>query len=121
MRKTFDYSDTRRQVLDFLAKLDIQPYDDTDIILDGELHRFRLRDDHSGQKSGAICIHTDGWPAGFVQDWKRGIKEIWKYDISGLDEEQRTYFNSEEYKKKCEEQERKAREKRRAKRLKASE
>ena len=121
MRKTFDYSDTRRQVLEFLAKLDIQPYDDTDIILDGELHRFRLRDDHSGQKSGAICIHTDGWPAGFVQDWKRGIKEIWKYDISGLDEEQRTYFNSEEYKKKCEEQERKAREKRRAKKLKASE
>lgn len=121
MRKTFDYSDIHKQVLDFLAKLDIQPYDESELVLDGELHRFRLRDDHSGQKSGAICIHTDGWPAGFVQDWKRGIKEIWKYDISGLDEEQRTYFNSEEYKKKCEEQERKAREKRRAKKLKASE
>lgn len=121
IRKTFDYSDIRRQVLEFLAKLDIQPYDESDIVLDGELHRYRIHDDKQGQKSGAILIHTDGWPAGYVQDWRKGIKENWKYDISGLDNEQQKYFNSEEYRKKCEEQERKAREKRKYNQLKASE
>ena len=121
MRKTFDYGDIRRQVLDFLAALGIQPYDESEIILDGKLHRFRLRDDKSGEKSGAIIIHTDGWPAGYIQDWRKGIQENWKYDISGLDDEQREYFNSEEYREKCEEQERKAQEKRKAEQLKASE
>ena len=121
MQRTFEYEDIRRQVLEFLAKLGIEPYDDSDIVMNGELHRFRLRDDKQGQKSGAINIHTDGWPAGFVMDWRKGIKENWKYDISGLDDEQREYFNSEEYRKKCEEQERKAREKLRYKQIQASE
>ena len=121
MQKTFDYNDIYKQVLDFLAKLGIEPYDTSDIVLDGNLHRFRTRDDTSGEKSGAIIIHADNWPAGYIQDWRKGIQEYWKYDISGLDEEQRTYFNSEEFKKKCEEQERKAREERKAEQLKASE
>ena len=121
MQRTFKTEDIRRQVLEFLAKLGIEPYDETDIVMNGELHRFRLRDDKSGEKSGAINIHTDGWPAGFVMDWRRGIKENWRYDISGFDDEQRKYFTSEEYRKKCEEQERKAREKRRYKEIQASE
>ena len=121
MQKTFDYGDIRRQVLDFLGKLGIEPYDEADIILDGKLHRFRLRDDKQGEKSGAITIYTDGWPAGFVMDWRRGIKENWKYDISSLDDEQQKYFNSEEYRKKCEEQERRAREKREAEQRKYAE
>ena len=121
IRKNFDHEDIRKQVLDFLAKLGIQPYNDSDIILDGELHRYRVHDDKPSKKSGAIMIHTDGWPAGYVQDWRKGIKENWKYDISGLDDEQKKYFNSEEYRKKCEEQERKAREKRKAKQCEASE
>ena len=121
MRKTFDYNDILKQVLDFLAKLGVEPYDESELILDGELHRFRLRDDKPSEKSGAILIHTDGRPAGFVQDWRKGTKEYWKYDISGLDDEQQKYFNSEEYKKKSEEQQRKAREKREAKHLKAVE
>ena len=59
MHKNFDYEDIRRQVLDFLHKLGIEPYDESEIILDGKLHRFRTRDDTSGEKSGAIIIHTD--------------------------------------------------------------
>ena len=121
MRKTFEYGDIHRQVLEFLVKLGITPYDESDIVMDGKLHRFRTCDDKSSETSGAILIHTDGWPAGFVMDWRRGIKENWKYDISGLDYEQRKYFNSEEYRKKCEEQERKAREEREAKQAEASE
>ena len=104
MQRTFDYSDIRKQVLEFLKKLDIQPYDESDIVLDGELHRYRIHDDKPGQKSGAICIHMDGWAAGFVMDWRKDLRENWKYDISGLDidDEQRAYYNSDEYKKKCE-------------------
>ena len=119
MQRTFEYEDIRRQVLEFLAKLGIEPYDDSDVVINGELHRFRLRDDKPSEKSGAIIIHTDNWPAGYIQDWRKGIQEYWKYDISGLDDEQRKYFNSEEYRKKCEEQERIARKKREAKQLKA--
>ena len=108
----FNYEDVRQQFLNFLQSLDIQPHDERDIIFDGELHRYRIHDDKQGQKSGAYNIHTDGWPAGFVQDWRKGIKENWKYDASGLADEQRTYFNSEEFKKKCEDEHKKAEQKR---------
>ena len=120
MQRTFEYNDILKQVLEFLAKLGIEPYDESELILDGELHRFRLRDDKPSEKSGAIKIHIDGWPAGFVQDWRKGTKENWKYDISGLDDEQRKYFNSEEYRKKSEEQQRRARKKREAEHLRAA-
>ena len=120
MQRTFNYEDIRRQVIEFLSKLGIQPYDESNLIFNGELHRFRTRDDKAGEKSGAIIIHMDGWPAGYVQDWRRGIEENWKYDISGLDDEQQKYFNSEEYRKKCEEQERKARKKREFRQAEAS-
>ena len=123
MQKNFDYSDIHRQVLEFLNKLDIQPYDESDVKLDGELHRYRVHDDKPGQKSGAICIHTDGWAAGFVMDWRKDLRENWRYDISGLDisDEQRNYYNSDEYRKKCEEEHRKKEEQRQARHLEASE
>ncbi len=121
MRKTFDHNDILRQVLAFLTKLGIEPYDESDIVIKDELHRFRTREDNASEKSGAIIIHTDGWPAGCVMDWRKGIKENWRYDTSGLDEEQQKYFNSKEYREKIDEKERKAREKRRAKQLEAAE
>ncbi len=121
MKRNFDYHDIRRQVLDFIAKIGIEPFNPDDIFLDGKLYRFRTTDDKPSEKSGAIVIHRDGWPAGYVQDWRKGIQEFWKYDISGLDDEQRTYFNSEEYRKKCQERERKAEAKRKAEKLKHSE
>ena len=123
MQKNFDYSDIRRQVLDFLTKLDIQPYDASDIILDGELHRYRIHDDRQGQKSGAICIHMDGWAAGFVMDWRKDLRENWRYDITALDisDEQRAYYNSDEYHKKCEEEHQRKEKEREKYRLESSE
>ena len=120
MQHNFNLDEVRQQILDFMLSLEIQPYDESDLILDGELRRYRIHDDKSSEKSGAYCIHSDGWPAGFVQDWRKGIKENWRYDISGLDDEQRKYFNSEEYRKKCEEQERRAEAARKAKHLERS-
>lgn len=121
MRYDFDAEDIRRQLLDYLTSLDIQPYDESEIILDGELHRYRVHDEARGHTSGAVCIHADNWPAGFVQDWRKGIKENWKYDVSSLNDEQRTYFNSEEFRKKCEEGQRMAEEIRKAKKRERSE
>ena len=120
IRKNFDYNDILKQVLAFMAKVGIEPYSESDIVLTGELKRFRTREDKPSETSGAVLIHLDGWPAGYVQDWRKGIKENWKYDIEGLDEEQRKYFGSEEYKKKCEEKERKAREEREFRQAEAS-
>ena len=120
MQHSFNLDEVRQQILEFLQSLEIQPYDESDLILDGELHRYRTHDDKGSEKSGAYCIHSDGWPAGFVQDWRKGIKENWRYDISGFDDEQRTYFTSEEYRKKCEEQERRAEALRKAKRQERS-
>ena len=120
MQKTFDSHDVIRQVLHFAETHDI--FFDTDTLkLDGEIHRVRTREDKSGDKSGAYCIFMDGCPAGFVQDWRKGIKENWKYDLSGLNYEQRKYFGSDEFRKKCEERERIAEEKRRKQRIEASE
>ena len=116
MQYNFDDNDIRQQVLDFLASLGMQPHDERDIILDGELHRYRTHDDKPYQTSGAIRIHTDCWPAGFAQDWRKGVKENWKYEAPNLTDEQRTYFNSEEFKKKAEQEQRKAEEARKKKR-----
>ena len=120
MQKTFDTHDVIQQVLQFAGTHNI--FFDTDTLkLDGEIHRVRTKEDKHGDTSGAYCIYMDGWPAGFVQDWRKGIKESWKFDISGLDNEQRTYFNSEEFRKKCEDEERRKREERKKKRDEASE
>ena len=120
MQKTFDSHDVIQQVLHFAETMNI--FFDTDTLkLDGEIHRVRTREDKSGDKSGAYCIFMDSWPAGFVQDWRKGIKENWKYDISGLDDEQRKYFNSDEFRKKCELEERKKREERKRKHDECSE
>ena len=98
----FDYSSIRQQVIDFMGSLGIQPHSDDDIVLDGELHRYRTHDDRPGHMSGAYCIHTDGLPAGFVQDWRKGIKEDWHFDTSGFTDEQRRYYSSDEFRKKAE-------------------
>lgn len=121
MNFTFEETDIRKQVLDFMRSLGIQPYDEHSIILDGNIHRFRTIEDKDYQKSGAICIYCEGWPAGWVQDWRKGIKENWKYDISALDSERRDYFNSEEFKKLAEEKHRKAEIQREEKRIEMSE
>ena len=117
----FNFEDVRQQFLEFMRSLDVQPYDESSLNLNGELHRYRVHDEKQGHKSGAYLVHTDGWPAGYVQDWRTGLKENWKYDASDLSDEQRKYFNSDEFKKKAEEEHRKAEEKRRKKRANQSE
>ncbi len=76
------------QFLDFIFSSGFRPKSSLSIIADGQIHRFALENDRSGATSGAYCLHMDGCPAGFVQDW-HGKKATWKYSFS--DEEKREY------------------------------
>ncbi|EPR3147585.1 zincin-like metallopeptidase domain-containing protein [Campylobacter jejuni] len=47
-------------------------------IMDGKLHRVSVINDKGREKSGAYVGFLNGHPAGFVQNYKTGIKENWK-------------------------------------------
>lgn len=89
-----------RQVLDFMRRLGISPASYEHLELDGHLHRYDIEGDRRGSRNGAYCIHTNGLPAGFVQSWKHDTKETWRFDDSGLSDEEKHYYNSEVYKLK---------------------
>ncbi len=92
--------DIEQQVRAFMDHLAVTPAPYEHIIIDGDLHRYDIDGEKRGKKSGAYLIHSDGLPAGFVQDWRQGIKANWKFDTQSLHQEQRDYFSSEQYKAK---------------------
>lgn len=97
-----DDFDIRAQFLDFLRANDCYPDDNHDIIIDGSIHRYRLKGDSPGQKSGAYCVYNKGFPAGWVRDWHKGVTVNWHYDTSNLPQDQRAYFEAPEHKAKAE-------------------
>ena len=124
MQYTFNDEEIERQVLDFMASINASPAAYEKLVFDGSLHRYDIDGEKRGRKSGAYIIHTDGFPAGFIQNWKIGVKEKWKFDTTGLPEEQRQYFNSEEYRRQEEEREKRQQEreqKRKEKQIEAAE
>ena len=50
-------------------------YAPDNIIGDGKLHR--VKDTH-GKLNGAYILHLDNRPAGYIEDFKQGIKQNWK-------------------------------------------
>ncbi|MBR1486920.1 MAG: AAA family ATPase, partial [Synergistaceae bacterium] len=80
-----------------MRELGLYPLKDTNLILDGKLHRYTVEGDKATTKNGAYCIHTDGYPAGYLQSWKTGVQTNWKFDISNFSEEQKKYFSSKEF------------------------
>ena len=88
------------QILSLMATLGISPAPYERLILDGNLHRYDIEGERRNSQHGAYVIHSDGLPAGYVQDWKKGISSNWKFDLSGLSQEHRDYFKSEEYLKR---------------------
>ena len=121
MNFTFDETDIRKQVLDFMRSLGIAPINNDSLILDGFIHRYKTENDRGSETSGAYCIFTDGIPAGFVQDWRKDIKHNWKFDMSRMLDEQRDYFNSDEFKIKAEAARKKREKKQRDALVKAAE
>lgn len=47
---------------------------------DGQLHRYRGEGDSAGSKNCAYVYHGNGHPAGYFEDFKRGIKMTWRME-----------------------------------------
>ena len=111
MNFNFTATEIQEQALTFMRDADLAPRDerDTYLKLDGQLHRYAVEGDKGGETSGAYVIHSDGFPAGYFQNWRTGVKLNWRFNAVNLTPEQQAYLNSDEY-KKAEEAKRKKRE-----------
>jgi putative DNA primase/helicase len=47
-------------------------------LMDGRLHRVPVEGDKARERAGAYTGHLDGRPAGFIQNYRTGVKETWK-------------------------------------------
>ena len=99
---TFSDGEIDAQLRSYMAQLGVSPALYETLIFDGQLHRYDIDGDKRGSINGAYLIHPDGLPAGFVQDWKQGVKAFWKFNTDNLSQEQTAYFNSDEYKQEQE-------------------
>jgi phage/plasmid primase-like uncharacterized protein len=65
--------------------------------MDGKLRRAPVEGDRKGQKSGSYVGHLDGWPAGYIRNYKTGTEIRWKADrpVRGLDPAERAAFAAE--------------------------
>ena len=102
MEYIFSPDDIREQFLAFMREKNVYPANqrDTYLILDDRIHRYQIEGHKNGSTNGAYCIHTDGLPAGFLQDWSnpdakykwsmKGFKrsELPDFDINKWKEEQ---------------------------------
>ncbi|ECR1870302.1 hypothetical protein F0N34_08865 [Campylobacter jejuni] len=50
-------------------------------IMDGKIHRVKTTNDKGREMSGAYSGFLDEYPAGFIQNFKTGIKENWKMPL----------------------------------------
>lgn len=65
--------------------------------MDGEIKRVRVEGDKRGEKKGAYVGFTDGWPAGFIQNYNTGLKQNWKLNstVGALSAKDRAKLNAE--------------------------
>jgi putative DNA primase/helicase len=47
-------------------------------LMDGKLRRVPVEGDRKGQRSGAYVGHLDAHPAGFLENFRTGVRENWK-------------------------------------------
>lgn len=57
-------------------------------IMDGKHHRIPVDGDKSGERSGFYFVHSDGRPAGFIQNHKTGETLNWKSQGTRVNKEQ---------------------------------
>lgn len=53
--------------------------------MDDRLHRVKADGDSGRERSGAYVGHLDGWPAGYVQNFRAGLRRNWKFSKGGLE------------------------------------
>ena len=64
-------------------------------IMDGKKHRIETEGDKNGEKAGFYVGHTDGHPAGFIQNNKTGQSLKWKSKGYTLSEEEKAKLAAE--------------------------
>ena len=66
--------------IDTLVTAGIPPQRPSEIVGDGQLHRFQVEGDKSGTKNGYYVLHLGRAPAGFYGSWRLGIGHKWRAD-----------------------------------------
>ena len=66
-------------------------------VMDGKLHRAAVEGDKGKEASGAYKGHLDGHPAGYIENFKTGIRENWKSSakVDSVSAEQRAQLAAE--------------------------
>ena len=91
----FNFDEITAQVLELMRQLNCEPRDNYTLKLDGQIHRYPIIGDKYGQTTGAYCIFTDNWPAGWLHNWRTGEHVTWSFDRNRLDDDGRVYFSDE--------------------------
>ena len=69
-------TDPAQQFAEALRECGLRP--DGPVQMDGQMHRVPVEGDKGRERSGAYVGHLDGRPAGFIQNFKTGVKTTWK-------------------------------------------
>lgn len=69
-------ADPADQFAEALRECGLRP--DGPVQMDGEMHRVPVEGDKGRERSGAYVGHLDGRPAGFIQNFKTGVKTTWR-------------------------------------------
>ena len=97
-----DY-EIEQNFMEFLRANGLEPVGQFRFIMNGVIQRYRVQNDRPSQTSGAYCIYTDnGWPIGWARDWHDDKNVEWFYKTDGLNQEQKDYLNSPDFKAKVE-------------------
>lgn len=70
--------------------------------MDGKHHRIPVDGDKSGERSGFYFVHSDGRPAGFIQNHKTGETLNWKSQGTRVNKEQLAAARAEAAQKQAE-------------------
>jgi putative DNA primase/helicase len=71
-----DAFDPAEQFAEALRACGLRP--DGPVQMDGQMHRVPVEGDKRNERSGAYVGHLDHRPAGFIQNFKTGLKTTWK-------------------------------------------
>ena len=97
MSYQFNDDDIERFFLQAITSSSCEPAGTLSIVIDSEIHRYRVEGDKSSEKSGSYAVYNDGWPGGWAKNWRTGETVTWGFPREALDEEGKAYFTKENY------------------------
>ena len=94
--------DPAEQFAEALRECGLRP--DGPLQMDGQMHRVPVEGDKGKERSGAYVGYLDGRPAGFIQNFKTGVKTNWKAsaEVAALGAQDRAHMAAEAAQKRHE-------------------